>query len=85
MERQSCTHCGDPVTGTAITRAGWLDDEAFHSGCWAQVRTAEQRVYERLVRTVGLPALISPYIAPAPLPSPQRPELAHARLQQRWV
>lgn len=85
MERQSCTHCGDPVTGTAITRVGWLEDESFHSGCWAEVRTAEQRVYEHLVRTVGLPALISPYIAPAPLPSPQRPAFLDAELQHRWA
>jgi hypothetical protein len=66
MERHRCTKCRNPIRSVAVGRQGRGDDTWYHPDCWAEVCTSEQEKYEQQVESVGLSALLAPYISGAP-------------------
>lgn len=65
MQRHRCTHCRNPIRIASMARRGAAPDSWFHEDCWAERCHSEQERYEQLVESVGLPALLAPYVSSA--------------------
>lgn len=65
MQRHPCTHCRTPIRSTSLARRGVDPGSWFHPDCWVEACHSEQERYEQQVQTVGLPALIAPYVSAA--------------------
>lgn len=70
MERHRCTRCRNPIRSVAVARPGRDQEDWYHPDCWADVCSSEQERYERQVESVGLAALLAPYLSRACPPAP---------------
>ncbi len=83
MERHRCTKCRNPIRSVAVARPGHEEQEWYHPDCWAEVCSCEQEKYEQQVQSVGLPALLAPYISSTPVGASPEPSQALTDIDRR--
>ncbi|HEX6248227.1 MAG TPA: hypothetical protein VFZ64_10180 [Nocardioidaceae bacterium] len=65
MERHRCGKCRNPIRQVGTARRGSGEDAWYHPDCWVEVCATEQENYQREVESVGLAALLAPYLSAA--------------------
>lgn len=65
MQRHRCSNCRNPIRNSSLARRGALEGTWYHPDCWVEVCHTEQDRYEQQVQSVGLQALLAPYVSAA--------------------